>query len=125
MTAKETRKKFGQAGGPIRGTSVLGRQMGHDFTVPSFCILVLDATTGTAIGANVYGGNLGKGYDPSHYTTPIHPEGSEGRKKWKSKGYVEWTREETEAKCPGIVEFVASKTDAPAPKASKAKAEKA
>jgi len=123
MTAKETRKKFGIAGGPLKGTKVLGRKMGHDFTMASFCILVLNAVAGTATGANVYGGNLGKGYDPSHYTGPLHAEGSEGHKKWDHKGYEEWTQEETEANCPGIVEFIEVK--APKAKTSKPKAETA
>ena len=123
MTAKEMRKKFGLLGHALQGHRVLGREMGHNFTVPSFCVIVVDTEQGVATGANVYGGNLGKGYDPSHYTGPLHAEGSEGHKKWDHKGYEEWTQEETEANCPGIVEFIEVK--APKAKTSKPKAETA
>ena len=116
MTAKEMRKKFGLLGHALQGHRVLGREMGHNFTVPSFCVIVVDTEQGVATGANVYGGNLGKGYDPQFYTTPVT---GESQKTWDGKGYVEWTAEEVESRLCGAVELLTSKVEAK-PKAAKA-----
>lgn len=85
------RKKFGMAGGALPATRVLVKEM--DSTkfagMKSFTLMVIDEVHGTATGANVYGGNLGAGYDPSKYTQPLPPKGDQKWKDWAKKGYEE------------------------------------
>jgi len=89
LSKKELRKKFGQAGGPLPATRVLVKPMDHDFGVPSFSILAIDDKAGTITGANVYGGNMGKGYDPDAYRHPLPEAGSDSWKKYRKRGYEE------------------------------------
>ena len=91
LTAKQLRKKFGLAGGRMPCTRLLGFEQTHNFTVPTVTVMILDDVNQTATGANIYGDNLGKGYDPSCYAAPLPAEGDDKWKKWAHKGYEDWT----------------------------------
>jgi len=88
LSKKETRKKFGLAGGPIAATRVLARELDHDFGVPAHALIIINDEAGTFTAANVYGGNLGRAYDPDAYTHPL-PESNSGKwKVWAKRGYT-------------------------------------
>jgi len=89
MTNKETRKKYGLSGQPIPATRCLAFEMDHDFKMPAFAVLAINDAAGTFTSANVYGGNLGKGYDGDTMTHPLPAADSESWKKWRKKGYEE------------------------------------
>ena len=87
LTKKELRKKFGLAGGPLKATRVLQRELEHDFGKPAHAIIAIDDVEGTFTAANVYGGNMGERYDPSAYTHTLPSKDSDKWKEWKKKGY--------------------------------------
>ena len=89
--ANANRLKFGLAGGALPATRVLVKPLDASKFAgkPSFCLMVIDEVHGTATGANVYGGNLGAGYDPSKYAQPLPAKGSDKWKQWSKKGYEE------------------------------------
>ena len=81
------RKKFGITGKPILATRVLARDLDHDFGKPAQAVLAINDVAGTFTSANVYGGDLGKNYDPQEMTHPLPEAGSDKWKKWAKKGY--------------------------------------
>jgi len=91
MTAKEIRAKFGSLGQPIPATRVIARDMDpkHFGNKPAICLLAINDVEGTITQANVYDGNLGRGYAPENYTHPLPAEDSDKWKVYKKKGYTE------------------------------------
>ena len=84
---KETRRKFGLAAGPIKATRVLQMELDHDFGVPAHSLISIDDEEGTFTSMNVYGGNLGRNYDPEGMTHPLPAPDSDKWKTWTKKGY--------------------------------------
>ena len=85
--AKQEWKKYGLAGGPIEATRVLQRELDHDFGMRATTIFAINDVKGTVTSMNVYGGNLGKGYDPTGMSQPLPAPESEKWKIWKKAGY--------------------------------------
>jgi hypothetical protein len=89
--SKQTRQKFGISGDPIPATSVLVKEMdASQFgDKASYALIAINEVEGTFTAANVYGGNLGRNYDPSAYTHDLPSEGE--REAWDKtkakKGY--------------------------------------
>jgi hypothetical protein len=75
--SKALRQKYGVSETPIPATRVLARPLDASMfgDKPSFAILALNDQEGTFTAANVYGGNLGRNYDPSAYTHELPGEG--------------------------------------------------
>ena len=88
-TTKSERAKFGLADGPLPCTHLLAMAMDSSkFSgMAAHAILILDEVHGTYTGANVYGGNFGKNYDPQYYTHTLPSKDSDKRKEWTKKGY--------------------------------------
>ena len=86
---KQMRRKFGLAGGPIPATRVLQMEMEHNFGCRASALITINDQEGTFTAANVYGGNLGRNYDPSAYTHALPGPDSDSWKKWRKKGYTE------------------------------------
>lgn len=89
--SKADRKKFGVMEAPIPGTRVLGREMDSELFggKDSFSLIVLNGVEGVFTSANVYGGSLGKNYDPSHYTHGIPGDVEKFVNDKAKKGYVD------------------------------------
>jgi hypothetical protein len=91
--SKALRQKFGVSETPIRATRVLVKEMdASQFGgKASFALIAVDESEGTFTAANVYGGNLGRNYDPSAYTHDLPADGERGEweKAKEKKGYVE------------------------------------
>lgn len=79
--------KLGTMEAPLPATRVLVKRL--DPTKfsgkESFALLAINDVEGTYTSVNVYGGNVGKHYDPQHYTYTLPAQGSEKWKKWNKE----------------------------------------
>lgn len=68
--AKKARELYGKTGKPIRATKVWHMDMSNfpDPDTKAECWVIENATDGTIVFANTYNGQLGKDWDPAHYT---------------------------------------------------------
>ena len=109
--AKSDRKKYGVLKMPLKATRVLSRPLPHfqDQGINAHALLVIDDDEGTFCSANVYDGNLGKGYDPTEITHPLPTAGDEKWKIWAKRGY-----EGTDSTFGGVIAFRGADVEAPA-----------
>jgi hypothetical protein len=89
--AKATRKKFGVTEQPLEGDRVLVKDLDADLFggKVSAAIIVVNSEEGTFTAANVYGGELGRNYDPANYTHDLPEDTGAWEKTKAKKGYAE------------------------------------
>jgi hypothetical protein len=110
MSKSATRHKFGVTGSPIPATRVLVKSMdASHFQMEASALIIINDQAGTFTAANVYGGNLGRGYDPSDYTHPLPQSGDEKWKTWRKRGYEEGKVQDFDV----LVSLVSETEDAP------------
>jgi len=87
MTEKETRKRFGLSGKPLKATRVLVKGMNKgDFNgQTAVTLLVINDVAKTITPANTYNGNLGANFNAQPRALP----GEDRFKEYAGRGYVE------------------------------------